>query len=67
MPSSAIRDSQSFFCSGVAPTVIGSLPRNVASTAVATPRSIRAISSQTQYTSKAPPPKPPYSSGMNRS
>ena len=43
-----MRESQSFFCSGVAPTVIGSLPRNVARTAVATPRSIRAISSQTQ-------------------
>ena len=43
-----MRVSQCFFCSGVAPTVIGSLPRNVASTAVATPRSMRAISSQTQ-------------------
>ena len=32
-----MRESQSFFCSGVAPTVIGSLPRNVARTAVAMP------------------------------
>ena len=62
-----MRLSQSFFCSGVAPTVIGSLPRKVASTAVAMPRSMRAISSQTQYTSKVPPPMPPNSSGMNRS
>ena len=62
-----MRLSQSFFCSGVAPTVMGSLPRNVASTAVAMPRSMRAISSQMQYTSKAPPPMPPNSSGMKRS
>ena len=62
-----MRVSQSFFCSGVAPTVIGSLPRNVASTDVAMPKSIRAISSQTQYTSNAPPPNPPNSSGMNKS
>ena len=50
-----MRPSQIFFCSGVAPTVIGSLPRNVASTAVATPRSIRAISSQMQVDIKGAP------------
>ena len=33
-----MRLSQSFFCSGVAPTVIGSLPRNVANKEVAMPK-----------------------------
>src|SRR5215469_11973372 len=46
---------------------MGSLPKNVASTEVATPRSMCAISSQTQYTSKVFPPMPPYSSGTKRS
>src|SRR6266545_1626355 len=64
-PSSAIRVSHSFFCSGVAPTVMGSLPRNVANSAVATPRSTRASSSHTRYTSNELPPIPPYSSGTN--
>src|ERR1051326_887691 len=67
MPSSAMRESQIFFCSGVATTAMGSLPRKVASNDVGTPRLMRAISSHTRYTSNAPPPNPPYSSGMNSS
>src|SRR5271169_3002629 len=62
-----MRHSQVFFCSGVAPTVMGSLPKNVASTEVAIPRSMRAISSQMQWTSNVPPPMPPNSSGMKSS
>ena len=40
-----MRPSQRACCSGVPPTTIGSLPRNVASTDVATPRSMAAIRS----------------------
>ncbi len=47
MPSSAIFVSQSFFCAGV-PKRIGSLPRSVASTPVAMPRSSRPMASQTR-------------------
>ena len=47
-PSSATSPSQRAFCSSVAPTVIGSVPRKVASTLVATPRSIPAITSHTR-------------------
>ncbi len=48
IPSSAMRPIQRAFWSSVPPTVIGSLPRNVASTEVATPRSMRAMHSQTR-------------------
>ena len=46
MPSLAIRLMYLRFCSSVPPTLIGSLPRNVASSEVASPRSIAAIRSQ---------------------
>src|SRR5918995_1561876 len=64
-PSSAMRVSHSFCWSAVAPTAIGSLPRAVASTLVAPPRSMAAIFSQTRHTAKLPPPTPPYYSGTN--
>ncbi len=66
-PSLAIRVMYVRFCSSVPPTLIGSLPRKVASSEVARPRSIDAIRSQMRQTSKAPPPMPPYSNGTNSS
>jgi len=47
-PRSAIAPSQRTFCSSVPPKWIGSLPRKVASTPVATPTSIAASVSQTR-------------------
>ena len=48
MPSSAIAPSHFSFCSSVAPTRIGSLPRKVAKMAVARPMSLRAITSHSR-------------------
>ena len=58
-----MRDSQRAFCAGVPPTRIGSVPRQMARKAVATPRSCPAISSETRQMSRAPPPRPPAASG----
>jgi len=43
-----MRPIQVRFCSGVPPTVMGSVPRNVASTPVAIPRSISAMTDETR-------------------
>ncbi len=63
-PSSAILFIYLSFCSGVPPTLIGSIPRHMARNDVAMARSIFASLSETMAISMAPAPSPPYSAGI---